>query len=98
MIYLSLICILKFEQFLNSSFFSKISLNKIVYVLVRAPWSNLGSQGFIQLTLPHHCSSSKEVRPETWRQELMQRPWRGAAFWLAPHGLLSLLSYRIQDH
>ena len=28
----------------------------------------------------------------------MQRPWRGAAYWLAPHGLLSLLSYRTQDH
>ena len=24
----------------------------------------------------------------------MQRPWRGAAYWLASHGLLSLLSYR----
>ena len=23
---------------------------------------------------------------------LMQRPWMGAAYWLAPHGLLSLLS------
>jgi hypothetical protein len=28
----------------------------------------------------------------TWRQELMQRPWRNAAYWLAPHGLLILLS------
>lgn len=28
----------------------------------------------------------------------MQRPWRGAASWLAPHGLLRLLSYRTQDH
>jgi hypothetical protein len=28
----------------------------------------------------------------TWR--LIQRPWRGAADLLAPHGLLSLLSYR----
>ena len=28
----------------------------------------------------------------------MQRPWRGAAYWLAPRGLLSLLSSRIQDH
>ena len=28
----------------------------------------------------------------------MQRPWRGAAYWLAFHGLLSLLSYRAQDH
>ena len=33
----------------------------------------------------------------TWRQELMQKPWKGAAYWLASPGLLSLLSYRIQD-
>jgi len=31
-------------------------------------------------------------------QELMQRPWRGAAYWFTPHGLLSLPSYRTQDH
>jgi hypothetical protein len=37
-------------------------------------------------------------KAETWRQELMQRPWRGAAYWLAPHGLLGLLSYRTQNH
>ena len=34
----------------------------------------------------------------TWRQALMQRPWRDAAYWLVLHGLLSLLSYRIQDY
>ena len=28
----------------------------------------------------------------------MQRPWRNAACYLGPHGLLSLLSYRTQDH
>ena len=28
----------------------------------------------------------------------MQWPWRSAAYWLAPHGLLSLLSDRTQDH
>ena len=28
----------------------------------------------------------------------MKKPWRGAAYWLVPHGLLSLLSYRTQDH
>jgi hypothetical protein len=28
----------------------------------------------------------------------MQRPWRGAAYWLVHHGLLSLLSCRTQDH
>ena len=27
----------------------------------------------------------------------MQRSWKGAAYWLALHGLLSLLSYTIQD-
>ena len=28
----------------------------------------------------------------------MQRQWRGAAYWLAHHDLLSLLSYKTQDH
>jgi hypothetical protein len=26
----------------------------------------------------------------TWRQELISWPWSHAAYWLAPHGLLSL--------
>jgi hypothetical protein len=36
-------------------------------------------------------------RVGTWRQELMQRPWRDVTYWLASPGLLSLLSYRTQD-
>ena len=28
----------------------------------------------------------------------MQRPWRSAAYRLAPYGFLSLLSYRTQDY
>jgi hypothetical protein len=28
----------------------------------------------------------------------MQRPWRDVTYWLASPGLLSLLSYRIQDN
>jgi hypothetical protein len=28
----------------------------------------------------------------------MQKPWRDAAYWLAYPGLLSLLSYRTQNH
>jgi hypothetical protein len=28
----------------------------------------------------------------------MHRPCGNAAYWLAPHGLLSLLSYTTQDH
>jgi hypothetical protein len=27
-----------------------------------------------RVMLPHHCSSLKEVRAGTWRQELPQRP------------------------
>ena len=37
-------------------------------------------------------------RAGTWRQKLIQRPWRGAAYWIASPGLLSLLSYRTQDY
>jgi hypothetical protein len=37
-------------------------------------------------------------RVGTWRQELMQRPWKGAAYWLASSDLLSFLSYRTQDY
>jgi hypothetical protein len=33
-----------------------------------------------------------------WRQELKQRPRRGAAYWLASPALLSMPSYRTQDH
>jgi hypothetical protein len=29
-------------------------------------------------------------RAENWRQELMQRPWKGAVYWLAPYDLLVL--------
>jgi hypothetical protein len=28
----------------------------------------------------------------------VQRPWRGAAYWLAHHVLISLLAYKTQDH
>ena len=37
-------------------------------------------------------------RAGTWRQELIQTPWRGAAYWIAPPGMFSLLSYRTQDY
>lgn len=36
-------------------------------------------------------------RAGTWRQELMQKPWRGDAYLLAPPGFLNLLSYRTLD-
>lgn len=30
----------------------------------------------------------QELKAETWRQELKQKPWRNKGYWLAPHGLL----------
>jgi len=43
------------------------------------------------------CSTT-ELKAGTGRQELKQRPWRITAYWLASHGLLSLLSCRTEDH
>jgi hypothetical protein len=57
----------------------------------------LGRKGFIQLTLPYCCSSPRKSALElkqVRKQELMQKPWRDALYWLASLGLLSLLSYR----
>jgi hypothetical protein len=57
----------------------------------------LGRKGFIQLTLPHCCSSPRKSGLElkqVRKQKLMQRPWRDVLYWLASPGLLSLLSYR----
>jgi hypothetical protein len=34
----------------------------------------------------------------TWRQELMQRPWRSSAYWIASLGLFSLFSYGSQGY
>jgi hypothetical protein len=61
----------------------------------------LGRKGFIQLTLPHCCSSQKEVRTGTQAGQKAgadERPWRDITYRLASPGLLSLLSYRTQDY
>jgi hypothetical protein len=39
-------------------------------------------------------TKGSQDRVGTWRQELMQRPWRDVTYWLASPGLLSVLSYR----
>ena len=63
--------------------------------------SKLGRKGFIQLTLTLHSSSPKEVKTGTLGRNMETganaEPWRSAAYWLAPYGLLSLLCYRTQD-
>jgi len=46
----------------------------------------------------HHQRKSGLELKQVRKQELMQRPWRDVSYWLASPGLLSLLSYRTQDH
>ena len=49
---------------------------------------------FLFHTVAHHRRSQDRGsnRVGSWKQELIQRPQRDAAYWLASHGLLSLLS------
>jgi hypothetical protein len=65
--------------------------------------SNLRRKCFItawnaQVTVQHRRKSRQELKAETCRQEVKQRPCNDVAYWLAFHGLLLLLSYTCQDH
>jgi hypothetical protein len=46
----------------------------------------------------HHQRKSGQELKQVRKQELMQRPWRDAANWLACLGLLTFLSYRTQEY
>lgn len=61
-----------------------------------------GRKGFIRLTYPESQSTEgSQGSNSNWagicKQELIQRPWGIDTYWLATHGLLSLLSFRSQD-
>lgn len=65
--------------------------------------SSLARKGFVWLTFPDHCITERHgvrnsSRAGTWRQELMQRPQRNTAYWLAVPGLLASHFYRAGDH
>jgi hypothetical protein len=49
------------------------------------------------IAVDHQRMSGLELK-QVRNQDLMQRPWRDVLYWLAPLGLLSLLSYRTQDY
>lgn len=70
----------------------------LVRVLVtKIPWAKVTwrRKGLFPLTA---CPSLMEVIPGTWNQELIQRTWRSAVYWLVLHSMLNLLCYTIQDH
>ena len=55
--------------------------------------SNLWRKEFISFTVPYNCSSSKAVRTGTYTGRSLEagadaEAWRGAAYWLTPHGSL----------
>lgn len=52
--------------------------------------SNLREERDYLAYLPHHQDKNPK-RAVTWGQELTQRPWQSALYWLATHGFLSLL-------
>lgn len=61
--------------------------------------SNLKRKVFVWFISSYHSPSLKEAKAgtqERHKQELEHIPRRDADHWLAPHGLLSILSYIIQ--
>jgi hypothetical protein len=57
-------------------------------------WGGKGLFGLHFHTAVQHQRKSRLELKQVRNQELMQRPWRDALYWLASPGLLSLLSYR----
>jgi hypothetical protein len=59
----------------------------------KANWKGKGlfSLHFQILVHTEESQDRNSSRAGTWKQELMQRPWRGAAYWVASLGFLSLL-------
>jgi hypothetical protein len=55
------------------------------------------SASTFHIAIDHQRKSGLELK-QVRKQELMQRPWRDISYLLAFSGLLSLLSYRIQNY
>ena len=63
-----------------------------------ASWGGKGLFSLHFHTAAHHQRKSELELKQAREQELMQRPWRDALYWLASPGLLSLLSHKTQDY
>ena len=76
-------------------------LNLGYYCLDNIPWQLLQQYSMTIATwgveVYHWMNSGHELKQCQNLGELIQKPWRIAAYWFAPSGLLSLLSYRNQD-
>lgn len=77
-------------------------LSSDYYCYYEIPWpkASRGAKGLFGLlfhiTIHYWRTSGQELKQRrNWRQEPMQRQSKGAAYWLAHHGVLGLLSYKI---
>jgi hypothetical protein len=62
----------------------------------KASWREKGL--FFSQFIIQSSEDKNPCRAGTRTQKLWRGPWRGAAYWLASHVLLSLLSYKTQNH
>jgi hypothetical protein len=77
-------------------------LVRVIIAVMKYPdqiWGGKGLSAYtsISLFITEGSQDRNSRRTGTWRQELIQRPGRGVPYWLGPHDLLSLLSYRTQN-
>jgi hypothetical protein len=73
----------------------------VIDTMTKATWEGKGSFGLYFLITAHHQRKSGRNlnRAGSWRQELMQRPYKMLlTYCLVPPGLLILLSYSTQSH
>jgi hypothetical protein len=64
----------------------------------KASWEGKGLFGLCFHIADHHQRKSGQELTQGRNLEAGAETWRGAAYWLASRGLLSLFSYKIQDH
>jgi hypothetical protein len=76
-----------------------ISIASIKHHDQKLSWGEMVYSAYISILLliTKGSQDRNSNRAGTWRRELMYQLWRGAAYWLASPGLLSLFSYRTQD-
>lgn len=84
----------------NKDLWGKDSLILVLVRVTIAEMKHYDQSNYISISLFILKGSQDRVssRAEAWRQELMQRPWRDTSYSLASCGLLSLRSYRTQNH